>query len=244
LSNPPLARTLLAVSSADVSVSIVIPTLNERHALEQALGCTQANGVERIVVDAGSADGTAEAARELKAERVLESAAGRARQMDQGYRAATGDVILFLHADTRLDSDWLEAVRRALSDPRVAGGAFALRFVSQRPLYRFIEFGARLRTRLGGLPYGDQALFVRRSVLDAQDGIPWVPIFEDLDLARRIRACGRLLLLPQPAWTSSRRYEANGVLRTWIRNTLALLAYLLKLDRERVAAWYRRRPER
>ncbi|MCH6563463.1 MAG: TIGR04283 family arsenosugar biosynthesis glycosyltransferase [Deltaproteobacteria bacterium] len=232
------------MSAAQTLVSIVIPTLNEQMQLERVLTCTREDGVERIVVDGGSSDGTAETAHSLQAERVLLSSPGRALQMDVGYRAASGDVLMFLHADSWLEPGWLACLRTALQDPRVAGGAFALRFASRRWVYRFLELGAWLRARLGGLPYGDQALFVRRALLDAQGGIPLVPIFEDLDLARLIRRNGRMALLSARVRTSPRRYEARGALRTWLRNTVALAAYGLGLDRERVARWYRRGPGR
>ena len=222
----------------------MIPALDEQVAIERALASTRAPGVERIVVDGGSSDATVATARELGADRVLVAPAGRARQMQAGYRAARGDALVFLHADTRLDPGWDRAVRDALADPRTAGGAFRLRFESPGRAFRLIEWGARLRARIGGLPYGDQALFVRRSVLDAAGGIPAVPIFEDLDLARVIRAAGRLVLRPEEARTSPRRYERSGVLRLGLRNSIALAAYLLGLDRERVARWYRRRPSR
>ncbi len=232
------------MSTDEDLVSVVIPTLNEGKELERALACTRLDGVERVVVDGGSSDGTAETARSLRAERVLHSSPGRARQMNAGYRAASGEVLVFLHADTWLEPGWLDGLRSALRDPRVAGGAFALRFASRRPIYRLLELGAWLRSRLGGLPYGDQALFVRRVVLDAQGGIPLVPIFEDLDLARLIRRSGRMAFLSARAHTSPRRYEVRGALRTWMRNTAALVAYGIGLDRERVARWYRRGPER
>lgn len=221
---------------------MIIPTLNERRAVGRALGCTAEPGVERIVVDGGSTDGTVEAAQELGAEAVIRSEPGRARQLDGGYRACKGDVLLFLHADTRLDPGWRGALVRALEDPDVAGGAFRLRFESERRAYRWVERGAHARCRLLGLPYGDQGLFARRAVLDAGGGLPDVPIFEDLDLARSISRRGRLVLLRERAWTSPRRYERNGVLRTVARNNLALAAYLLRLDRARVLTWYRRRP--
>ncbi|MFQ5514535.1 MAG: TIGR04283 family arsenosugar biosynthesis glycosyltransferase [Myxococcota bacterium] len=225
-------------------VSVVIPVLDERSALETALEGTRGPGVERIVVDGGSCDGSAGRARELGAERILVTPPGRAGQLEAGRRVASGDVILFLHADTRLEPGWLVALRRALEDPRVAGGAFRLRFDSSHPLYRLIELGARLRVRLGGLPYGDQALFARAELLATAGGIPPVPIFEDLDLAARVRAAGRFVVLPLRVWTSPRRYEAGGIVRTWLRNSVALAAYGLDLDRTRVARWYRRQPER
>jgi rSAM/selenodomain-associated transferase 2 len=223
-------------------VSVIIPALDEKPRIERALGSTRAPGVERIVVDGGSRDGTAGAARALGAERVVESPPGRSRQLAHGVELAQGDVLLFLHADSRLEPGWVEELRRALSDPRVAGGAFRLRFESPRLAYRALELGVRLRTRLGGLPYGDQALFARRCVLDRSGALAPTPIFEDLDLARRIRRHGRLRLLRSRAFTSPRRYERNGILRVVARNQLALGAFWLGLDRDRVARWYHGRP--
>jgi rSAM/selenodomain-associated transferase 2 len=225
-----------------VGISVVIPTLNEQSRIERALACSALPGVERIVVDGGSSDGTPDTARLLRAEQVIHALPGRAHQMDAGYRAARGEVVLFLHADTRLDPGWNEALLRALADPSTAGGAFRLCFEEAGWLLRAIELGARLRACLGGLPYGDQALFVRKRVLDAAGGIAPVPIFEDLDLVRLIKRSGRLVLLPVRAWTSARRYARNGALRQVLRNQAALASYFLRLPRARVAAWYRRRP--
>ena len=227
---------------AGVAISVVIPTLNEQSRIERALACTAEPGVERIVVDGGSSDGTAEAARFRKAEQVLRSAPGRAVQMDAGFRAAKGAVIVFLHADTRLEPGWRAAIERALADPAAAGGAFRLRFDGAGAGMRVIELGAFVRARLAGLPYGDQALFVRRELLEQAGGVAPVPIFEDLDLVRLIKRSGRLVLLGAPAWTSARRYDRNGVLRQWLRNQGALAGYFLRLPRARIAAWYRRRP--
>lgn len=225
-------------------LSVVIPALDERASLARALGSTSGPGVERIVVDGGSVDGTPDAARALGAEQVLVSGRGRARQMQTGFRASRGEVVLFLHADTRLETGWAASLRRATEEPGVAGGAFHLRFESPRAVYRFIERGARARCRVARLPYGDQGIFVRRNVLDELGGIPDTPIFEDLDLARAMRRFGRVVLLPQAAFTSPRRYERNGPLRTMLRNWIALGAWALGADRERVVRWYRGAPER
>lgn len=228
--------------AAGVDISVVIPTLNEQTQIERALACTRLPGVERIVVDANSSDGTSQTARFLRAEKVIQALPGRAHQMDAGYREASGPIVLFLHADTRLEPSWRDAVLRELADPTVAGGAFRLRFDSPGRGYRVIEAGVWLRSRYGGLPYGDQALFVRKRLLDAVGGIAPVPIFEDLDLVQTIKSGGRLALLPEPAWTSVRRYARNGVLRQLWRNNAALAGYLLNVERARVARWYRRRP--
>ncbi len=227
-----------------LSISVVIPALNEQQAIARALQSTRLPGVERIVVDGGSTDGTDETARSLGADRVLRTAAGRARQMDAGFRAASGEAILFLHADTRLDPGWRDALARVLADPAVAGGAFRLRFDSGRGAFRVFEAFVRVRARLLGLPFGDQGLFVRRKLLEELGGVPDVPIFEDLDLVRAIRRSGRLALLEVSATTSVRRYERNGLARQVLRNQVALLAFALGLRRDAVARWYRGRPDR
>lgn len=225
-------------------LSVVIPALDEAPALERALASTRADGVERVVVDGGSRDGTPERAAALGAERVIAAPRGRARQMDAGWRTAAAPVVLFLHADTRLEDGWDRALLRALDDPRVAGGAFRLAFEAESPIYRVLELGVRARCRLGGHPYGDQGIFARRAVLERAGGIAPTPIFEDLDLVRIIRAQGRLALLRVRAFTSARRYQRNGVLRTVLRNNAALVAYWARADREAVAAWYRGIPRR
>lgn len=225
-------------------VSVVIPVLDERDALEAVLACTARPGVERIAVDGGSSDGSAELARALGAEQVIGCERGRARQLEAGWRAARGEVVLFLHADTRLDEGWEAELRAVLADPRVAGGAFRLSFEGTSLRGRVWEAGVALRSRALRLPYGDQALFARRGVLQAAGGIAQTPIFEDLDLVRAIRHSGRLALLRTRAWTSPRRYLRNGWARQTARNQLALLAWALGLPRERIAAWYRARPTR
>jgi rSAM/selenodomain-associated transferase 2 len=174
--------------------------------------------------------------------RVIQSQPGRARQLQAGADAAAAETeaLLFLHADTELPSGWADAVRTALAEPAVAGGAFAFRFAEPGTALRWVEWGVRVRLWLAQLPYGDQALFVRRRVLDAIGGVPQAPIMEDLDLVRAMKRHGRLALLQPAAVTSARRYLERGVLRTVLRNTGAMLGWALGLDRARVAAWYRR----
>lgn len=229
-------------SSPSLTISVVIPALNEHTELRRSLACTRVPGVERIVVDGGSSDGTPQSARFLRAERVVMSEPVRARQLQAGYEESSGEVILFLHADTRLEDGWQHAVARALEDPRVNGGAFRLRVESDRWIYRVVEWGVRARSRLLGLPNGEQALFARRKLLAQIGGVPQTPIFEDLDLAREIRDHGGLALLPERAFASPSRHEATGVFRALRRNALALLGYLVDFDRERIARWYGKRP--
>jgi rSAM/selenodomain-associated transferase 2 len=225
-----------------VNLAVVIPTLSEAERIGQSVRDARRSAASRVeitVVDGGSTDGTPERAAEAGA-RVVTSAPGRARQLGVGARASRGDVLLFLHADTRLPPGYDAAVFDALRDPAVVGGAFRFRFDRRAPALRLIEWGARLRGAVFGMPYGDQALFVRRDVLEAIGGVPQAPIMEDLDLVVAMKRRGRVVLVPLDAVTSARRYLARGPLRTMLRHWLAAAAWRLGVDRARVAAWYGR----
>lgn len=239
---------------------MVIPALDEADRIEnavrelrrtgspRALGCpaesaaapggkqSGARSIEIIVVDGGSSDETADRARRAGA-RVVDARRGRARQIEAGWRASDGEVIVFLHADTRLEDDWTMLIEAALADPDVVGGAFRLRFDRSTPTFRAIAALTALRVRVLGLPYGDQAIFVRRRTLESIGGIPDVPLMEDLDLVAAMKARGRVVALPATATTAARRYEEQGVGRTLIRHTLALVAWRLGVDRRRIARW-------
>ena len=229
--------------SAPVKIAVVIPALCEADRIQSAVQSARAPEVEVLVVDGGSRDATRERARDAGA-RVLESAPGRARQLAAGVRATDADALVFLHADTRLPEGWDAAVRGALADPATAGGAFAFRFAPApgagavaRLLLRLVERGAATRVALLRLPYGDQALFVRRAALERAGGLRETPMLEDLDLVAAIRRAGRLATLALPVATSPRRYLEAGVLRTVGRNALALAGYYARVDRARIAAW-------
>ncbi len=222
-----------------VTISVVIPTLDEASRILRAVESVVAPEVEVIVVDGGSRDETCRLARGAGA-RVLESKRGRARQLRLGGQESSGNIVLFLHADTELEPGWQEGVRKALSDPQCAGGAFAFRFAERGRRERWIEWGVAIRLAIFRLPYGDQALFVRRSVLEQMGGIPIVPMMEDLDLVRGIKRAGRLQLLERTATTSSRRYSGLGVLRTVLFHQIALLVWWLGWDRARLARMMRR----
>ncbi len=222
-----------------LTLSVVIPALNEAGRIEAAIESARAEGVEILVADGGSTDGTPERAAQAGA-RVVSCARGRARQLATGVALASGEALLFLHADTHLPPGFDGSVRTALADPDVVGGAFGFQLDETSPGLRAIEWGVRLRIALLGLPYGDQALFVRRGALEAMGGIPQVPIMEDLDLVQALKRRGRFVLLDAAVVTSARRYTEAGVLATWYRNAVALVAWRLGFDRQRVASWYAR----
>jgi rSAM/selenodomain-associated transferase 2 len=219
-----------------VTISVVIPTLDEAACVGRAVGSVVGPGVEVLVVDGGSRDETDRLAHDAGA-RVLECERGRARQLRYGGERSTGDVIVFLHADTALSSGWQEDVLAALEDPAIAGGAFAFRFAEAGWRERWVEGWVALRVALFRLPYGDQALYMRRSVLEQMGGVPIVPMMEDLDLVRGIKRAGRLEMLRASATTSSRRYVARGSLHTIAQHGVALLGWVLGWDRARLARW-------
>ena len=222
-----------------MKLAVVIPALDEHDRIVPSVRSALAPGVEVLVVDGGSRDGTAGLARGLGV-RVLDAPRGRAAQLAAGARAVAGDVLVFLHADSILPDRWSEAVRAALTDRGVAGGFFDLRFDERTIGLRFVEWGARLRVALFTLPYGDQALFVRREVLEACGGVPMAPVMEDLDLVQALKEHGRLARVRLPVVTAARRYRAGGVLSTMLRHWLALIAWRLGIDRRRVARWVAR----
>ncbi|WP_404784842.1 TIGR04283 family arsenosugar biosynthesis glycosyltransferase [Altericista sp. CCNU0014] len=223
-------------------ISVIIPMLNEETNIELAIASTRsAPAVEVIAVDGGSADGTVALAKSLGAT-VLSTTTGRARQMNAGAKAATGEILLFLHADTRLPVGFADLVRAALaSEGAVVAGAFSLKIDGAPRLLRWIERGVNWRSRLFQLPYGDQAIFLRADTFDKAGGFPEQPIMEDFELVRRLQRSGKIAIVPEPAVTSARRWLQSGVFATTLVNQLVILGYLLGCDRERLRQLYRRK---
>lgn len=221
-------------------ISVIIPAWNEAALIGSALENIPANGtdVEVIVVDGGSHDATVEIATRLGA-RVIRTDAGRARQMNAGAAAAKHEILLFLHADTRLPRGFPAMVREALQRPGVIAGAFRLRVDSGRRAMRLVERLANFRSRYLQTPYGDQALFVLACRFREMGGFADLPIMEDFELVRRLRRLGRIHVVAAAAMTSARRWERLGVLRTTLINQVVLFAYMLGVSPARIARWYR-----
>lgn len=222
-------------------VSIVIPTLNEAKRIEQTLASTKTGtNVEVIVVDGGSWDGTVEIATTVWGVKVLHATRGRAKQMNRGAAAATGEILLFLHADTCLPSGFDVMIRAALLQPGTIAGAFSLQIDSPVKSLRLIEWGINWRSRVLQMPYGDQAIFLKLSVFQQFGRFPEFPMMEDFELMRRLRRIGRIAIIPTPVLTSPRRWLRQGVCKTTLKNQIAIVFYLLGISIEKIDRWYRR----
>lgn len=232
----PAAAPDPAAAPRRLRLSIVVPTLDEEAWVSRLLAAAGAEADELIVSDGGSVDRTAEIARRLGA-RVVTGPPGRGGQLNRGAAAATGDVLLFLHADTELPAGAAGAVRAAVAGGAVGGG-FRVRFDDDRPLMRLGGLIATLRTRLTRVPLGDQAQFVDRAVFERMGGYRDWPILEDLDFARRLKRQGRVAILAPPVTTAARRFQARGALAQVVRNWWIWLLYGLGVSPRRLAALY------
>jgi rSAM/selenodomain-associated transferase 2 len=215
-------------------ISIIIPVYQDADALARALDVTDFSGAEVIVATA-IGDSSLNALRAARPDLIWVSAPqGRARQMNAGAAIARGEWLVFLHADTHLPAAWRDAIDRARADTRVGLGCFRFALDSRAAAARVIELGVRLRVRLFGLPYGDQALFVRREVFAELGGYSDLPIMEDVDLVRRLRARGRLFRASERAVTSARRWEEDGWVKRTARHLGLILRYFAGIHPERL----------
>ena len=218
-------------------ITIVVPTLDEEAAVSRWLPEALRHCDELVVSDGGSVDRTVEIARQLGA-RVAVGPAGRGGQLNRGAAIAGGHVLVFLHADTRLPDGAADAIRRAIG-AGAAGGAFRVRFDDPGRVFRFGAALANLRARVTRVPLGDHAQFATRDAFERIEGFAEWPILEDVDLMRRLRRAGRVVVLDLEVTTSARRFRADGPLRTVLRNWLIWLLFAVGVPPRRLARLYR-----
>lgn len=223
------------------TLSIIVPMLDEREILPRLLDHLEPYrkaGCEVLLVDGGSQDGSIDLARRAGFT-VAASAAGRARQMNAGAQLAKGELLVFLHADTRLPSGADRLIRRALVEESRAWGFFEARIEGTPALLRVVGFLMNRRARLTGIATGDQAIFVRRSAFERVGGFPEQPLMEDVEISKRLRRIARPVHVATPVVTSGRRWESRGVLRTIVLMWSLRLAYWLGVSAETLARRYR-----
>ncbi|MCC5640478.1 TIGR04283 family arsenosugar biosynthesis glycosyltransferase [Nostoc sp. CHAB 5844] len=228
------------VNLTDAQVSIIIPTLNEAGNIQGAIASTQSStNIEVIVVDGGSSDDTVAIAQSLGA-KVISSSPGRAVQMNAGAAVASGEVLLFLHADTRLPFGFDALIRKALQQPGSVAGAFDLQIDASALGLRLVELGVKWRSRFLQMPYGDQAIFLTQKVFQQIGGFPELPIMEDFELIRTLNSTGRIVIINTPVVTSARRWLQKGIFQTTLLNQIIIIAYLFGVSPARIRSWYRR----
>mgnify|MGYP003488518176 FL=1 len=210
------------------NISIIIPTLNEEEYIKRCIETVvHVPGIEVIIADGGSTDSTIQIAREYSDVTVVSSMRGRSLQMNSGVSYSNGDILLFLHADCILPGEIVPAIRHVFESSRAVGGAFTMKLLSDKFVYRMLEKGINLRSRIFKLPYGDQGVFVKRSLFKELGGFKKMTACEDLDFIWRMKRYGRITILDEEILTSVRRWGKDGLLRTSVRNQLLLTSYLL-----------------
>jgi rSAM/selenodomain-associated transferase 2 len=225
------------------SISIIIPALHEGEGINKLLAHLRALpsevNPELIVVD-GDPEGSS--IRAIKHDRIITATSpkGRANQMNHGASLATGDILLFLHADTFLPENAFGLVRACMENGAFVGGAFDLGFLTDRKIFKITEWYVACRTRLTRVPFGDQAIFIRKEYFNRISGFRELPIMEDVELMGRIKKLGHgISILPAKVMTSTRRWEKEGLVRGTLRNWMLQAMYCCGAPPERLARFYR-----
>ena len=226
-----------SVAQPEQAISVIIPARNEEQRIAPLLRQLAGSKVrEIIVVDAASTDRTAQVATRWGA-RVITSVPGRGPQLNAGAVVATGSILLFVHADTRLPEDFAPRVQQILACPHVVCGAFRLRIDAPGISFRLIETFVAWRCRVRQMPYGDQTIFLKADTFRRFGGFPDYPAMEDFEFVRRLRRRGRIEIAPVPVLVSPRRWHARGVWRTTLLNQICIAAYYLGVSPDWIARW-------
>jgi rSAM/selenodomain-associated transferase 2 len=219
-------------------ISVIVPVLNEEMSIAATLiELQRLKPDEMIVVDGGSSDETREICQRFGVE-SYPSRPGRAAQMNFGAQRATGDVLVFLHADTRLPLSAFDDIRAALQDSKVLGGRFDLQLDNPRPLLKLVGFMISLRSRLSKVGTGDQAIFVRREIFQELGGYPDIPLMEDVAFSRLLKRRGAVACLRSRVISSARRWEMDGIWRTILKMWTLKTLYLLGISPVRLKRYY------
>ncbi len=218
-------------------ISVIIPTLNEAGLLKETIeNIKDAEAIEVIVVDGGSKDETLSIAGDL-ADQVFSSTPSRGGQMDIGAEKSTGGILLFLHADTYLPTGWESKIRDAIKSGKT-GGAFNLSVSSPDKYLWFVTLVANFRSKILGITYGDQAIFTKKEAFFNAGGFKRLALFEDIDLWRRLKKCGPLVILRDAVCTSHRKWKIEGRFKNTIKNWSLIILYYFGISPQRLYSMY------
>jgi rSAM/selenodomain-associated transferase 2 len=226
----------------DFQISIIIPVFNEPYIINKTIEhlnclCTTKR-IEIIVVDGHILQTTLKAVKDKKVQKIS-SPKGRGIQMNAGAKVASGQILLFLHADTYLDKNAPEIIIKTLHDHSTVAGAFDLGIRSHKAVFRLIEKMVYFRSRLTRIPYGDQGIFIKRQFFETLGGYSAIPVMEDVDLMRRVKKTGgKIAIVSRKIFTSPRRWEKEGVLFCTLRNWTLILFYLTGVPAEKLSKFY------
>lgn len=226
-----------------MKISVIIPVYGEEKNINSAIsavkGIAGETDYEIVVVDGGPGESTLKSIKDENTVKLV-SLPGRSKQMNAGAARAAGEVLLFLHADTRLPEGAFEDIREAMKDKNINGGAFSLSIDTKNIFLKFIAFTANIRSRFLRIPYGDQAIFFRKKYFDAIGGYKDIPLMEDLEIMGRLKKNKEMIaVLSSRAVTSARRWEKEGILRATLRNKFIKFMYNLGVRPEKLAQYYK-----
>ncbi|MBP1760691.1 MAG: glycosyl transferase [Firmicutes bacterium] len=220
-----------------ILISVIIPTLNEqKHIAGLITSLLPEPGIEIIVSDGGSHDQTPDICRQYPV-KFIDAARGRGSQLNAGAEAAQGDILLFLHADSEIGPDLFRQIRNA-TPGNIQWGCCKMQFSSRNFFYRMVAFGSNLRARCFNSCYGDQGIFCSRELFFLSGGYPDIPLFEDLALSHKLRRYGRANILSARVKTSTRRFQAQGPMRTLLKMQILKLFYYLGFNPQQLTVWY------
>jgi len=232
------------LNSSSIKISLIIPVFNEALIIEDYLSrIPMRSDLEVIIVDGQSDDETVALCEkitlEFKPKIVISPLKGRANQLNFGASLAMGEILCFLHLDSQLPFDYFTQIEELLSRRQAIAGAFSLAIDAPQIPFRWLEKLVNWRSRFFSLPYGDQGLFLKKSVFKTMGGFASMPIMEDYEFVQRLKKQGTIYISQASVLTSSRRWQKLGILKTTLINQGMILGYYLKIDPENLARWYR-----
>lgn len=222
-----------------INISVIIPVINEEKYLNKILAnLEKKNNIEFIFVDGGSQDNTVKLIQQANFKVILSPILRRSYQMNLGAENAQGEILLFLHGDTILPKNFYQIINQIVVQKDFILGAFSLNIDSKKSIFRLLEMMINARSKYLSLPYGDQAIFIKKETFKKLGKYKNIPIMEDFELVKKAQKYGKIYIAKSAVTTSSRRWNKLGIIRTTLINQLVIIGYYLKISPEKLAIFY------